>query len=50
MNKYSLLLALSLGLAGCARKAVPTISTTGPGTSTPAMVLALSSFTPRNDR
>ncbi|UOQ98253.1 DUF4292 domain-containing protein [Hymenobacter sp. 5317J-9] len=33
MNKISLLLALGLLTGGCARKAVPTASTTGPGTS-----------------
>ena len=33
MNKVTLLLALGLLLGGCARKAVPTASTTGPGTS-----------------
>ena len=35
MNKLTLLLALGLLLGGCARKAVPTATTTGPGTSTP---------------
>ena len=34
MNKLSLLLALGLMVGGCARKATPTKSTTGPGTST----------------
>ena len=48
MNKYSLLLALGLGLAGCARKAVPTVSTTGPGTSTPAMEPTLPSVQAKN--
>ena len=33
MNKLTLLLALGLLLGSCARKAVPTTSTTGPGTS-----------------
>ncbi|MBJ6107374.1 DUF4292 domain-containing protein [Hymenobacter sp. BT523] len=36
MNKISLLLALGLLAGGCARKAVPTASTTGPGTSVSA--------------
>ena len=48
MNKYTLLLALGLGLAGCARKAVPTVSTTGPGTSTSAMEPALPSVKAQN--
>ena len=48
MNKFSLLLALGLGLAGCARKAVPTASTTGPGTSTSAMEPALPSVKAQN--
>ncbi|GAB3650509.1 hypothetical protein GCM10027594_25750 [Hymenobacter agri] len=48
MNKFSLLLALGLGLAGCARKAVPTVSTTGPGTSTPAMEPTLPSVKAQN--
>ena len=34
MNKSVLVLALGLALGSCARKAVPTTSTTGPGTST----------------
>ena len=34
MNKLSLLLALGLVLGGCTRKATPTKSTAGPGTST----------------
>ena len=33
MNKITLLLALGLSVGSCARKAVPTTSTTGPGTS-----------------
>lgn len=48
MNKFSLLLALGLGLAGCARKAVPTVSTTGPGTSTSVMEPALPSVKAQN--
>lgn len=48
MNKYTLPLALGLGLAGCARKAVPTVSTTGPGTSTSAMEPALPSVKAQN--
>ncbi len=48
MNKFSLLLALGLGLAGCARKAVPTVSTNGPGTSTPAMEPTLPSVQAQN--
>ena len=35
MNKLTLLLALGLLLGSCARKAVPTASTVGPGTSVP---------------
>ena len=35
MNKLTLLLALGLLLGSCARKAVPTVSTVGPGTSVP---------------
>lgn len=35
MNKVTLLLALGLLVGSCARKAIPTSSTTGPGTSTP---------------
>ncbi|WP_210514141.1 DUF4292 domain-containing protein [Hymenobacter terricola] len=35
MNKVTLLLALGLLLGSCARKAVPTVSTNGPGTSVP---------------
>jgi len=35
MNKVTLLLALGLLLGSCARKAIPTVSTGGPGTSTP---------------
>ncbi|MBF9235767.1 DUF4292 domain-containing protein [Hymenobacter sp. BT683] len=35
MNKVTLLLALGLLVGSCARKAVPTASTTGPGTSAP---------------
>ena len=48
MNKYSLLLALGLGLAGCARKAVPTVSTNGPGTSTSALEPTLPSVNAQN--
>jgi hypothetical protein len=48
MNKFSLLLALGLGLAGCARKAVPTVSTTAPGTSAPAMEPTLPSVNAQN--
>ena len=48
MNKYSMLLALGLGLAGCARKVVPTVSTTGPGTSTPVMEPALPTVQAQN--
>jgi hypothetical protein len=35
MNKVTLLLALGLLIGSCARKATPTVSTTGPGTATP---------------
>ncbi|MBF9143154.1 DUF4292 domain-containing protein [Hymenobacter properus] len=35
MNKISLLLALGLLVGGCARKATPVVSTTGPKTSVP---------------
>jgi hypothetical protein len=35
MNKVTLLLALGLLVGSCARKATPTVSTGGPGTSTP---------------
>ncbi|MDQ2769602.1 MAG: DUF4292 domain-containing protein [Bacteroidota bacterium] len=48
MNKLSLLLALGLVLGGCARKATPTKSTAGPGTSTPAMEPALPAVQAKN--
>jgi hypothetical protein len=47
MNRFSLLLALGL-LGSCAHKAVPTKSTAGPGTSTPAMEPALPSVQAKN--
>ncbi|MDQ2793776.1 MAG: DUF4292 domain-containing protein [Bacteroidota bacterium] len=48
MNKISLLLALGLLLGGCARKATPTVSTTGPGTSTSVAEPALPSVKAQN--
>lgn len=48
MNKYTLLLALGLALGGCARKATPTVSTTGPGTSTPIAEPTLPSVKAQN--
>lgn len=48
MNKLSLLLALGLGLAGCAHKVVPTKSMAGPGTSTPVTEPTLPSVKAQN--
>jgi hypothetical protein len=48
MNKISLFLALGLLLGSCARKATPTVSTNGPGTSTPIIEPALPSVKAQN--